>query len=1166
MTYTTPPTIHIRYHQIEIIIMTNFFRDKPLKQKLSAIILLTSSILLLLSTSAIVTNDLLSYRRNLIAEVFTLADLIGINSAAALLYDVQTTATENMAGLRANPHITTAHIFTATDETVFASYFREAGTLEKQTVTPQTLNEIYPLNQTQVKNGSRLDNYFFRGNHLEVFKPIRFKNNFIGFIYIQSDLTALTERLWWTGGILVTVLFISLLLGLWIAGELQQLVTTPIYHLLQIMDTVSTQNDYSLRAQKPGNDELGKLVDGFNQMLGQIQDYREHLEDKVKQRTVDLAKARDQALAANKAKSVFLANISHEIRTPLNAILGYAQLLQYDTNLTAEQSGSLQIIETSGDHLLELINDILDMSKIEAGATELRNESFSLCALLQEVAGMFKGTCEQKQLLWRADTRLPNAAPIVSGDPGKLRQILINLVGNAVKFTHAGEVALRVTSQADVYQFEIIDTGPGISSESLENIFKPFYQDTAGIAQGGTGLGLTISKQQVELLGGTLTVTSTLGKGSCFTVSVPLPTSQDTVAMANAIPKHFRLAPQCHVTALIAEAQKDLRVMLAAMLRQIGVEVYEAVSGPECLEDLQTQPTQIAFLSMQLPLLSSIEVVERLRGDNTSPTLPCVAIVHSQSQGKQVLSLGFHDFLLSPFRFEALYHCLNQWVAGVEFEDLTELTLEPAKPAGQEECVPTSASSPQIQSGEIASLNTSFLDMPSVLPEQVPLDTLAHADVVVDLKGAKILMVDDTPENLEVLRKVLIKDNYQVLLAHSGEMAIQLAHQALPDLILLDVMMPRMDGFETCHILKQHEVTKNIPVIFITAKHQTEDVVEAFAKGAVDFVNKPFKQEEVRMRVRNHLQLYLWMKQRERLLQLTDHARQLAEQARLAAEASNRAKSTFLANLSHELRTPLNGILGYAQILTRDSTLTHQQHEGIKVIQRSGEYLLTLLSDVLDLAKMESGRIELLETDFNFDKFLQDLASLFQNRAELKGIIFVYQPLSPLPLGVRGDEKRLRQVLVNLLGNAVKFTHRGGVTFKVGYCEDFQPDVSPSQPPKSHLRFLVEDTGIGIAPAELDKILLPFQQGGDPQYRPDGTGVGLTLANNLIELMGGHLQIESTLEQGSHFWFELHLPAIPHWAKPLDANQKVIVGYQGSPRTCWWWMTIGKIALSSETY
>jgi signal transduction histidine kinase len=422
------------------------FHDKPLKQKLSVIILLTSSILLLLSTSAIVTNDLLSYRRNLVTEVFTLADLIGINSSVALLYDDQATAEENLAGLRANPHITTAHIFSKKDENVFASYFRE--TSEPNAESSETDGKSKTVEgidsfQTGATPASWSDNYFFHNHHLEVFKPIRFKNKVMGLVHIQSDLTALTERLWWTGGILLTVLFISLLLGLWIAGKLQKLVTTPIYHLLNIMDRVSTQNDYSLRAEKSGNDELGKLIDGFNQMLGQIQDYRDHLEDKVKQRTVELAKARDQALAANKAKSVFLANISHEIRTPLNAVLGYAQLLQRDTNLTDEQYDSLQIIETSGDHLLELINDILDMSKIEAGATELRNESFSLCQLIQDVGALFKGTCEQKQLIWHVDTDLPDADRVVSGDAGKLRQVLINLVGNAVKFTHAGEIVLK---------------------------------------------------------------------------------------------------------------------------------------------------------------------------------------------------------------------------------------------------------------------------------------------------------------------------------------------------------------------------------------------------------------------------------------------------------------------------------------------------------------------------------------------------------------------------------------------------------------------------------------------------------------------------------------------------------------------------------------------------
>ncbi len=257
--------------------------------------------------------------------------------------------------------------------------------------------------------------------------------------------------------------------------------------------------------------------------------------------------------------------------------------------------------------------------------------------------------------------------------------------------------------------------------------------------------------------------------------------------------------------------------------------------------------------------------------------------------------------------------------------------------------------------------------------------------------------------------------------------------------------------------------------------------------------------------------------------------------AKEAAEAANVAKSTFLANMSHELRTPLNGVLGYTQILSRDKTLTAKQQEGIGIIQRSGEYLLTLINDVLDLSKIEAGRVELYPVDINFSHFLQGIRELFQMRAEQKHIAFIFEPLSRLPTGIQADEKRLRQILINLLGNAVKFTEKGGVTLKVGY------------DPDNRFRFQVEDTGIGIDQQELDRIFLPFQQVGHQSYRAEGTGLGLSITKKLVEMMGGELRVTSVLGQGSTFWIVLDLPETDLISTTVE-EKPMIIGFQGPPR------------------
>ena len=382
--------------------------------------------------------------------------------------------------------------------------------------------------------------------------------------------------------------------------------------------------------------------------------------------------------AANQAKSDFLASMSHEIRTPLNAILGYTQLLQHDPGLPPEQRDSIAGISASGKHLLGLINEILDLSKIEAGRMELNPIDFDLAMLANGLTATFRPLCAQKKVGFRLEIP-PGEWHRVRGDEGKLRQVLINLAGNAVKFTSAGQVTLRIFQESgNGWRFEVFDTGLGILPEEQTDIFKPFHQGRGAQHRGGTGLGLAIAQRQVELLGGQLELRSERGVGSCFFFTIPLP--ETTVAVEEPVLRVVRLARGSAVQALVVDDNRENREVLGGMLSAVGCEVHYAVDGVEAHRIACERWPQIIFLDLLLPGLSGTDTARKIR-ESLGAAAPKL-IGHTASvlafHREDALAAGCTDFIVKPFEAEQIYRCLEHQL-GVTFER-ADLPGEAVKP------------------------------------------------------------------------------------------------------------------------------------------------------------------------------------------------------------------------------------------------------------------------------------------------------------------------------------------------------------------------------------------------------------------------------------------------------------------------------------------------------
>jgi signal transduction histidine kinase len=507
--------------------MIKAIKNLPLSWKLRLVVMVSTSIALLLSCSAFLRLAWFSLRDSMQQDYIMMAEAIGRNCSAALIFDDAKSAHEIIYALAQDHRILEAALFKP-DGKMLAVYRRERVSL-----TPILLY-------------SQPEGFEFRNDSLLVYHRIVFDGEGIGTICIRTSLEALYSLFTTVGIITIGIAVCALLLSYFISFRMQRLISQPILHLAKTAREVSMRRNYSIRAVRENPDEIGDLIDGFNEMLKQIQKRDEalsrHSESlalhsaRISAMNVQLTAAKEKAEQGSKAKSEFLANMSHELRTPLNAIIGYSELLkeELEERQHLDHMPDLQRIETAARHLQELINDILDLSKIEAGSMQVNAEAFVVQATIREVVSTLKAQLEGNGNHFSLE--YGNDPGIMISDALRLRQVLVNILGNAAKFTKNGTIVLHVSrvqsDTGDWVHLRISDTGIGISPEHQHRIFQIFSQVDSSTSRkyAGSGLGLAISRKFSRLMGGDILFQSEPGRGTTFEVCLPaeIPSTQKT--------------------------------------------------------------------------------------------------------------------------------------------------------------------------------------------------------------------------------------------------------------------------------------------------------------------------------------------------------------------------------------------------------------------------------------------------------------------------------------------------------------------------------------------------------------------------------------------------------------------------------------------------------------